>query len=159
MLKTADGPTGNDYQENVMLQIYGNSTPDHIFEQFYGKNYQNVTVRFRTRQTNGDGASFNYEGKMRWLTTNSGETEWSVGATDRENRYVLADTPSGFSTGNYDSLSQQYQTINFDLAGIDDWDNRIITGLRFDFLSATDQNGPMTIHTDFDYIKISANTD
>lgn len=159
MLKTADGPTGNDYQENVMLQIYGNSTPDHIFEQFYGKNYQNVTVRFRTRQTSGDGALFNYQGKLRWLTTNSGETEWSVGATDRENRYVEADTPSGFTTGSYDSLSQQYQTINFDLAGIDDWDNRIITGLRFDFLTATDQNGPMTIHTDFDYIKISANTD
>ena len=158
MQKTASDPAGNNYQQNVFLQIYANSTPDHIFEQFYGKNYQNVTIRLRTQQTTGSGATFGYQGKLRWLTTDTDELEWSLGAVSRVDRYVVADTPSGFSTGEYDTLTQQYQTVNFDLAGLNDWDNRIITGLRFDLLTATDTNGPMTIDTDIDYIKISANT-
>ncbi len=159
ILKTASGPTGNNYQESVYLQIYANSTPSHVFEQFYGKNYQNVAIRFRTRQTTGSGGTFNYQGKLRWLTTNSGETdEWSVGSTDRQNRYVLGNTPSDFNTIEYDTLTQQYQTVNFDLAGLDDWDNRIITALRFDLLNATDTSGEMVVDTDIDYIKISANT-
>ena len=87
------------------------------------------------------------------MTTNSGESEWSEGT---EIRYY--DQAYSWGSAAYNTLTQDYQTINFDLSQKDDWNNRIITGLRFDLLTAIDDIGPMEIHTDIDYIKISANT-
>ena len=153
IIKTATGPTANDYQEAAHIQIYANATPDHIFDQFYGKNYQNVTLRMKTKQVSGDGASFGWGGKLRWLTTDSSESEWSTGSV---NRYHFQTHSWGSSA--YNTLTDAYQTINFDMSQNDDWNNRIITGLRFDLLTAVDNIGPMEIHTDIDYIKISANT-
>ena len=154
IIKTAEGPTANDYQDSAHIQIYANSTADHTFEQFYGKNYQNVTLRIKTKQVSGDGGTFNWNGKLRWLTTNSGESEWSEGTV-----YRYYDQAYSWGSAAYNTLTQDYQTINFDLSQKDDWNNRIITGLRFDLLTAEDTIGPMEIHTDIDYIKISANTD
>ena len=153
--KTASDPSGNNYQEEVYLQIYANATPDHIFEQFYGKNYQNVTLRYRTQQSTGSGAIFNHRGVMRWITTDSAETEWSTGSSER---YKLVSAPSGFDSFSYDTLTDSFQTINFDMSQEDDWNNRIVTGIRFEILNAEDDDGDMVIDTDFDYIKISANT-
>ena len=153
--KSASDPVGNNYQENVYLQIYANTLPSHVFDQFYGKNYQNITMRFKTIQTTGDGATFNYQGKLRWLTTDSNESEWSTNTNDR---YLTSPIPSGYSTSAYNTLDQNYQIINFDLSETDDWNNRIITAIRIDLLNAVDNLGPMVIDTDIDYIKISANT-
>tara|TARA_Y100000996_G_scaffold108286_1_gene79925 strand:+ start:2762 stop:4237 length:1476 start_codon:yes stop_codon:yes gene_type:complete len=155
IIKTVDGATGNDYQENVLLQIYANSTSDHVFEQFYGKNYQNVTIRFKTKQTVGDGGQFNWNGKFRWLTTDSSELEWSENTNDR---YSTESVPSDYSTSAFNTLNQEYQTVNFDLSQKDDWNNRIITGMRFDLFTAIDTVGDAEFETHVDYIKISANT-
>ena len=66
--------------------------------------------------------------------------------------------PSDYSTTNFNTLSENWQTVDWDLSGNPDWNNRIITALRFELFQATDNNSEMEIHTDIDYIKISANT-
>ena len=152
--KTASGETANDYQESVFLQSYAN-TSLFEFDQFYGKNYQNVTIKFRTKETSGDTASvFAWTGALRWLTTDSGESGWSSGSSDR----YRAESDPYSSVTDYDTLSEDFKTVNFDLAGKSDWENRVITALRFELFEATDNNGSMIIETDIDYIKISANT-
>lgn len=152
ILKTASDPSGNNYQEEVYLQIYANTNPEYVFDQFYGKNFQEISVKFRTRQTEGDGATFNYRGVLRWLTTDSLEGTWTEDALS--GRY-LESSASGYLVNNYDTLPEDYRTVTFDLSGEDDWNNRIITALRFELLNAGDNNGPMKIETDIDYIKIA----
>ena len=142
------------YQEEVYLQIYANTNPDYVFDQFYGKNFQEISVRFKTKQVVGTGAIFNYRGVLRWLTTDSAEQNWTEDALS--GRY-LESSDSGYVSSNYDSLSQDYKTVTFDLSGQDDWNNRIITALRFELLNAAAPNdtAAMFIQTDIDYIKIA----
>ena len=152
--KTANDPAGNNYQEEVYLQIYANTNPDYVFDQFYGKNFQEISIKFKTEQTDGTGATFNHRGMLRWLTTDSAEQDWTEDLSG--NREIQATVPSGYSgITNFDSLPTTYQTMTFDLSGQDDWNNRIITALRFELFNAADNDGPMTIQTDIDYIKIA----
>ena len=153
--KTAELSGSSQYEEHAYLQNYANTNSK--FEQFYGKNFQNVTMRFKIKDTNGDGASvFAWQGKLRWLTTDSAEKHvWTTGTT---NRYKFVATPSGYTSELFDNLSTDWKTVNWDLRGRADWDDRIITALRFDLFQASDHDGEMEIHTDIDYIKIHANT-
>jgi len=154
ILKTCDDD--GDYQENLYLQIYANTNPDWVFEPFYGKKYQKVEIKYKTEQTNGSAATFSFQGKLRWITTNTGETEWSVGAISGQDRYLEASIPSGYGgVSDYDFLTTDYQTLSFDLSSMSDWNDRVITGLQFDLFAAVDNDGPMTIQTDIDYIKIA----
>ena len=151
---TTSGFNGNNYQETAVLRIYANSSP-HSFEKFYGKQFQNLSMRLRTNQTTGSGSLFNWNGKLRWLTTNGGEDEWSSGTVVR---YHTTPIPSEYDVASYDTLYSKYVIVNFDMAGSNDWNDRIISGLEIDLFYAVDNLGPMEIHTDIDYIKISANT-
>ena len=147
------------YSERLYLQIYANANPDYTFTQFYGKNYQNVSMRFRIRDTDGTGSSqFQWVGDLRWLTTDSSENEvWSTG-TSVTNRWASVNAPDDYTVSSFDTLSDNWQTINFDLSGVNKWDNRIITALRFELFTASDASGTMQIDTDIDWIKISAKT-
>jgi len=144
--------SGDPYEEGVYLQIYANTTPNYIFEQFYGKNYQEVSISYKTKQTVGTGATFNHSGKLRWLTTDSAEQDWT---DDLVTRYAVAPVSSSYSgISNYDNLPDGYQTITFDLSSKSDWNDRIITALRFELINAQ-SSSDMKIETDINYIKIA----
>jgi len=159
LTKTASDAGGDAYESPLYLQIYANTTSDPEFEQFYGKNYQNVSIKFKTKQTTGTGAAFNFLGVLRWLTTDSGKPNWSTTTYDR---YKAVTVPTDYSDADdpfsYDSIPDTYQTLEFDLSAEDDWNNQIVKALRFELFNASDPLGPMVIETDIDYIKISANT-
>jgi len=144
----------SSYQEELYLQIYANTNPDYVFDQFYGKNFQEISIRFKTKQIYGTGATFNYRGVLRWLTTDSAEQNWTEDTLS--GRYLVS-SDSGYGSSNYESLSQDYKTVTFDLSGQDDWNNRIITALRFELLNAAapTEASIMIIETVIDYIKIA----
>jgi hypothetical protein len=151
--------TSNDlgaYNENLYLEAFANATPDPIFDQFYGKNYQNVSMKFRIKDTDKSGAtSFNWLGKLRWLTTNTNE---DIFTDNTLNRYKTISAPSAYTSSSLDTLSQDWQTVNWSLRSNAEWDDRIITGLRFELFTISDENSSMEVNTDIEYIKISANT-
>lgn len=155
--KTADPITGH-YEENCNLQIYANTTPDMDFEQFYGKRYQKVSMRFKIKDSNGTGGSgFDWNGKLLWLTTDSSEKDFWSGATPRTN---TISAPSGYSDiSSFNTLTDDWQTVTWDLSTHTQWNDRIITALRLELFKATDNDTEMRIDTDIDYIKIFAKTE
>ena len=159
IIKTASDAAGDHYRTNVYLDYHGNTTP--FFEPFYGKNYQDVTVRIRTNQLVGSGAQGDWAGFLYWTTTNAGEENFQTGADENSNdrlKVAYETSPFGSDPFSYNSLSDDYRTIHFFLKERDAWNNRIINGFRFEFMRVDDELGEMNIATDIDYIKISANT-
>jgi len=149
--KTAELSGTSNYSEHAYLQNYANTNSK--FEPFYGKNYQNVSMRFKIEDTNKTGGStMVWQGVLRWLTTDSNEKNaWT---TDTGSRYSDVATPTAYTTNDFDDLSSQWQTVTWDLSGESDWNDRIITALRFDLFQATENLDEMEIHTDVDYIRI-----
>jgi hypothetical protein len=159
--KTASDSAGDNYSQNAQIQIYANTVPDYLFEPFYGKNYQNISMRFKIKdRVDSSGGNFTWRGNFYWLTSDSAEKDiWNDSGGVR---HVDTVQPSDYtiSSSSFNTLSEEWQTINWDMKGAnkDQWNERIITALRFELFLAADPNGPMTIDTDIDYIKISANT-
>jgi len=86
------------------------------------------------------------------LTTDSAEQDWT---DDLVTRYAVAPVSSSYSgISNYDNLPDGYQTITFDLSSKSDWNDRIITALRFELINAQ-SSSDMKIETDINYIKIA----
>jgi hypothetical protein len=162
--KTASDLVGGDtYTQPAQIQVYANTTPDYLFEPFYGKNYQNISMRFKIKDNVvSSGGEFAWRGNFYWLTSDSVEKNaWNdsgdatrVHTTPAPSDYVTSPLP------NFNTLSENWQTVNWDMKGAakTEWNERIITALRIDLFLATDVSGPMIIDTDIDWIKISANT-
>lgn len=118
-------------------------------------------MRFKIKdRVDSSGGNFTWRGNFYWLTSDSAEKDiWNDSGGVR---HVDTVQPSDYtiSSSSFNTLSEEWQTINWDMKGAnkDQWNERIITALRFELFLAADPNGPMTIDTDIDYIKISANT-
>ena len=157
--KTASDAAGDLYSQDAQIQVYANTTPDFLFEPFYGKNYQNISMRFKTKDgVASSGSTFTWTGRLYWLTSDSAEKNvWDGSGAVRT--HVTA-VPSDYNISDFNSLSENWQTVNWDMksAAKPEWDDRIITALRIQLFHGTDTTGPMIIDTDIDYIKISANT-
>ena len=152
-IKTASHPAGNSYSETVSIQVYANTVG--TFQPFYGKTHPKVTVKLKTKQSVGSGATMDpVDNILSWITNDSSEGDWA------DVNRVQAPTSPPYTSGvtSYDTNTQDYVTYEFDLSSNGYWINRIITGLRFEFFAVTDNNGPMEIDTDIIYIKIFANT-
>ena len=115
-------------------------------------------MRFKIKDSDGTGGSgFDWNGKLLWLTTDSSEKDFWSGSTPRTN---TISAPSGYSDiSSFDTLSDGWETVTWDLSTHTQWNDRIITALRFELFKATDNNGEMRIDTDIDYIKIFAKTE
>ena len=139
-------------QQNSVIEVFANSTGS--FDSFYGKNYNNIDVRFKTSQTSGSGATYAAIPELRWLTTNSGEdVTWTTTETDPWGERFRR-TPSTIPS----TFDGKYRRIRFNMTGKSDWEDRIVSALRIDLFSATDEDETAIIETDIDYIKIYANT-
>ena len=151
--KTAALSGISSYSEHAYIQNYANT--NYKFDPFYGKNYQNITMKFKIKDTNKTGAStMLWQGILRWLTTDSNEKDaWTTGSTSR---YKIVANP--YTSTNLDTVSEDWKTVSWDLSESSDWNDRVITALRFDMFQVTDNDSEMEIHTDIDYIRIHANT-
>ena len=111
-----------------------------------------MDIEYSIKQTVGSGMGTTYQGYLRWTTTNTGESEFGTGSTEG--------TTGRFRIGTFDSGDGVNFSVKYDMAGhkLRDWDDRIITGIRFELLQIADTSGPATIVTDIDNIKISATT-
>ena len=154
-----------DVNEHALIQIFAN-TADSFFESFYGTNYQVVELTYKVKETvaAGTAATISAQGEMRWLTTNSGEedgftTGQSQSSTARMYRADISAHPEDI---NVSSATGTYKLVwdmrDYARLWRSDWDERIITAIRFDIHAISYGDNENTVVTDIDSIKIYANT-